>query len=245
MTHLLNEGNCFNLRLNNGRLEAFIQRYPYVYRYVPINRMLNILQKNQMFFVSPKKWPDPFDNILFRSLDRTEMQNSFLDSLYVLCFTLNPHSQAYWQNYSTDSWAVRLEIRTRELFEYILQSKDEVWLGRMRYIAESELRARLKNKKGLRDSLIQKTPNRTFIEFFHLKRWPFKYEEEVRLMIHSTKMIDGIKKIRIEPQRLINTIRLDPRMTKEEAIVFKNYIQAFNIGVTKSQLFTKRSIKIQ
>lgn len=245
MTHLLNEGNCFNLQRDKKRLDAIIDQNPTFYRYVPIHRMLELLRKQQIAFVNPKKWSDPFDNFLFRALDKSEARDSFLDALYVLCFTLNPHSQAYWQNYSTDGWAARLEIRTREFFQCLLQSTDDIWLGRIKYIAESELRARLRSKKGLKASLLEKAPNRTFIDFFHLKRWPFKYEEEVRVMIHSTKLKEGIKKLDIEPSKVINSIRLDPRMSSEEAIVYKDYLKKFSIELTKSQLFTKRAIKIQ
>lgn len=245
MTHLLNEGNCFNLRLNKKRLEAVVRRHPVVYRYVPINRMLQLLQENKMAFVNPRKWSDPFDNFLFRVLDRAELEGSFLATICVACFTLNPHSQAYWQNYSSDTWAARLEIRTRELLECLLKENKDVWLGRVRYIAESELRARLKNKKGLKASLLDKSPNRTFIEFFHLKRWPFKYEDEIRIMLHCRKVKDGVKKFAVEAPRIVKSIRLDPRMSTEEAIVLKEYIQKFNIEVTKSQLFTKRSIRIR
>lgn len=245
MTHLLNEGNCFNLRLNKKRLEAVVRHYPVIYRYVPIHRMLQLLQKNQIAFINPRKWSDPFDNFLFQVLDKNELEGSFLDNLCVACFTLNPHSQAYWQNYSSDTWAARLEFRTRELLECLLQSTHDVWLGRVKYIAESALRAKLRNKQGLKASLTDKSPNRTFIEFFHFKRWPFKYEEEIRLMLHCNKVKDGIKQFDVNASHILKSIRLDPRMSTEEAIVLKEYIGKFNIEVTKSQLFTKRSIKIK
>jgi hypothetical protein len=229
MSHLLKEGNCFNLRLNKKRLEAIVKHYPVIYRYVPINRMLQLLQKNQIAFINPRKWSDPFDNFLFRVLDKAELEASFLDNICVACFTLNPHSQAYWRNYSTDTWAARLEIRTHELLECLLDENEDVWLGRVKYIAESELRARLKNKNGLKASLVGQSPNRTFIEFFHLKRWPFKYEDEIRIMLHCKKAKDGVKKFPVEAPKIIKSIRLDPRMSSEEAIVLKEYIGKFDI----------------
>jgi hypothetical protein len=245
VNRLLNEGNCFNLRLNKKRLEEIAKRHPVIYRYVPIDRMLQLLQKKQMAFISPRKWSDPFDNFLFRVLNKAEMDGSFLDSICVLCFTLNPHSQAYWQNYASDTWAARLQIRTHEFLECLLEANENVWLGRVKYIAESALRARLKNKRGLKSALTDKSPNRVFIDFFHLKRWPFKYEDEIRIMLHCQKVKDGVKKIDVDAPKIIKSIRLDPRMSIEEAIVLKEYIGKFGIEVTKSQLFTKRSIKIQ
>lgn len=245
MTHALNEGNCFNLRLNKKRLAAVVKDYPVIYRYVPVNRMLELLQKNQMAFINPRKWSDPFDNFLFRVLEKNELEGSFLNDICVACFTLNPHSQAYWRNYSSDTWAARLEIRTREFLERLLNANDNVWLGRVKYIPESELRARLKNKKGLKAALLDTSPNRTFIEFFHLKRWPFKYEDEIRVMLHCQKVKEGVKKLAVHAPTIVKSIRLDPRMSSEEAIVLKEYIQRFGVEATKSQLFSKRSIRIQ
>lgn len=229
---------------NQSKINAFINKNEYIYRYLPMDRMLATLQKATLTFVNPDKWKDPFDNFLFKQTLRAG-STSFLKSLYCLCFTLNPHSQAYWENYSSDGFAARFKINTKNFINFLLSIKEPVWLGKMEYLYESKLVEKIKNIKGLKEAISRNGPNDLFLKAFHYKRMPFKYEEEIRILIKGQENPQGLRKYKIDIRGIIEEIRLDPRISKPEELAWKDYLKKFDIKTTKSQFFIKKNILLQ
>jgi hypothetical protein len=114
----------------------------------------------------------------------------------------------------------------------------------MKYIKESELIGTIKTLTGLKNSFTLKRPDDTFMKAFLMKRMPFQYEDEVRILIKSNASNKGIKKYKSTIKNIVMEIRLDPRMNKPEELAMKFYIKTFSIKVTKSQLFTDKKIVI-
>ncbi|OWW26744.1 hypothetical protein B4Q04_03410 [Zobellia sp. OII3] len=231
------------LERNKAELE-FFQSGKYVYRFLPLERLLETLHNKQLTFVSPTKWNDPFDNFLFRQNGISN--DSFLNRLYVMCFTHNPHSQAYWKTYSPNEHCVRLRLRKDVLIQVIQSIPEKVWLGKMKYEYETKLVEKLKGTKGLNASLKKQDPDEVFLKTFHLKRMPFKYEEESRISILTTKANPkGLRKISFDPKQLISQMYLDPRMGDHEVKAWKEYFKQFKIPVQRSLLFKNKKITIQ
>ena len=229
---------------NRALIDQFCDKNKYIYRFLPLERLLEILHNNQITFASPNKWNDPFDNFLFKQIVVNE--NSFIKRLYVLCFTHNSHSQAYWKTYAPDGFGVRLSIRSKAIIELLMKSPDKIWLGKMDYLFVKILVQKLQNTSGLKSSLELQEPNDIFFKTFHLKRMPFKYEEESRISILTSKeREDGIRKIIFNPKEIISQIYLDPRMGNHETKAWKSYLNKFGIPVKKSLLFKEKNIKIK
>lgn len=228
---------------NKNDIEKFYRDNQYIYRYLPLERFLEVLHKEQLTFVSPKKWNDPFDNFLFKQ--DIKNTSTFMKKVYVLCFTHNPHSQAYWKTYANEGYCVRLRLRTQEFLELMMNNKDKVWLGKMKYQNESILIQSLQQTEGLRNALEETKINDTFIKTFLLKRMPFKYEEESRIIVQSFPHHSGLKKVKISIKDIISDILLDPRMQANETKAWKSYLEKFEIPVRKSLLFSEKEIKIQ
>lgn len=240
----MNEGSFLKvIAKNKTEIDAFIAENEYVYRFLPLERFLETLQKKQFTFVSPSKWNDPFDNFLFRQ--QTVNEGTFLKKLYVLCVTHNPHSQAYWKTYSPEGYTVRLKIKTSELFASLLQLKDQVWFGKMHYMRETKITEMLQQTKGLKNAIESDQITHVFLNAFLSKRMPFKYEEESRIIIQSSFKETGLRKINIHPLELIKDIYLDPRMGNHETLAWKEYLKQFGIPVMKSLLFQDKRIVIQ
>lgn len=228
---------------NRKDIDLFCSKNKYIYRFLPLERLLEILDKKILTFVSPTKWNDPFDNFLFKEYEVP--QESFLNRLYVLCFTHNSHSQAYWNTYSPSGFGVRLRIRSEEFIKMLMRNNDKVWLGKMDYKYESRLTEQLKNLVGLRDSMLLDEPNPTFFEAFHLKRMPFEYEKESRFSILlSDENKSGLKKINIDPESVFSEIYLDPKMGDNETKAWKKHLSQYKIPVKKSLLFKDKNITI-
>ncbi len=232
------------LDTNSPTIDNFCKKHKYIYRFLPFERFLEVLHKNQLAFISPSKWNDPFDNFLFK-YDIKNKDNTFLNKLYVGCFTLNPHSQAYWKTYSHEGYTVRLQFETRKLLDLVMKLKDRAWYGELNYKRETEIVEIFQNTVGLKTSLENKEINDTFLKVFTLKRMPFEYEKEVRIIIESSRIKEGIRRVSINLKGLIHDIYLDPRIKSNEEKAFKEYLKQFGIKVTKSQLFQERKIVIK
>lgn len=229
---------------NRELIDEFCKENEYIYRFLPLERLLEMLHKNEITFVSPNKWNDPFDNFLFRQNEKNI--KSFLDRYFVLCFTHNSHSQAFWKTYSPNGLGVRLKLRPKVLLELLMNSKHKVWLGKMNYVYETKFVEEIQSKIGLKSNLKDNEPNDIFLNAFHLKRRPFKYEDESRISILSKDAKnDGLIKLKFSPDNLISEIYLDPRMGMHETKAWKTYLSKYNIPVKKSLLFKEKKINIQ
>ncbi len=231
------------LNSNSKAIDKFCKDHKYIYRYLPFERFLEVMHKKQLAFLSPTKWNDPFDNFLFK-YNIQNKENTFLNNLFVGCFTLNPHSQAYWKTYAPEGYSVRLQFETRKLFDLILNLNDRSWYGELNYKRETEIVQIFQNTQGLKAALEDNAVNDTFLKVFTLKRMPFEYEKEVRIIIESKSIKEGIRRVSIDLMDLIYGIYLDPRIKKNEEKAFKEYLKQFGVNVTKSQLFQEKNIEI-
>lgn len=240
----MKEGEYIILNNSNRELiDKFCLENEYIYRFLPLERFLDTMQNSKLAFVSPKKWNDPFDNFLFRQ--EIKNKNTFLNKLFVLCFTHNPHSQAYWKTYASEGHCIRLRIKTKEFLQLMLNEKNRVWLGKMKYLNETKIVEELQQTIGLKEAIEEDKINDLFIKTFLLKRRPFKYEEESRIIVQSNPNESGVRKLSINLKDIIKDIYLDPRLGKYEELAWKNYLSQFNIPVKKSLLFIEKNIKIQ
>ena len=226
---------------NNYGIKKLASNKEYIYRFVPIERLIETLERSKLTFINPRLWKDPFDNFLFRQ----SLNNSFLSSIYCLCFTLNPHSEAYWKAYSGSGFAARLKINFDNFISFLSQKREASWLVKMEYLVESMLVEKLGSMDGLKSSLLNNYPNNIFLEAFHYKRIPFKYEEEIRFLVKGNKTKGNFKSYKISINEIIEEIRLDPRMGKYQELALKEYLKKFRIKVTKSQLFSDKKINIK
>src|SRR5690606_7085862 len=99
-----------------------------------VDRFLEMVYKNKMAFVSPLKWKDPLDRFLFKESEG--FRNCFLHRVYVVCFTLTPHSQAYWKEYAPKGYGIRIKINSKNFFDSVFRYRKDCWFGKLNYVAE-------------------------------------------------------------------------------------------------------------
>lgn len=228
---------------NRALINEFCKENKFLYRFLPLERFLETMQKSHLVFVSPKKWNDPFDNLLFRQ--EVKNKDSIINRIYTCCFTLNPHSQAYWKTYAEQGFCVRLRIKSQEFFELLMRHNEKISFGRMKYVKERDLQTELSNIVGLKKAIEDDKLSNTFLEAFHLKGKPFEYESELRIILLSELSEGGLKRISIDLKSIIDDIYLDPRMEHHETIAWKEYLKKFGIRVKKSLLFKDKKIEIK
>lgn len=168
-----------------------------IYKYMPIKTALLCLQNNTIRFSIPTKWTDPFEKYYYTANYCNVMPNPSFDSrLFACCLTQNNDCEAAWRMYTNDT-------DNNPCVQF------KVFLGQFRRFAEKFVRG-----KGatlyegmvsyiLNDSeilhLYQKC-NKNYSHFFNdfslekylnlmlLKRPFYKYEGEIRYMIHGDSL---------------------------------------------------------
>ena len=79
-----------------------------LYRIMSFDRLCDLLTNKRLGMVHPQRWEDPYEVFLMRSYGVTSYGQSvgfepITNSLYGLCFSLNPECDGLWRSYSASS----------------------------------------------------------------------------------------------------------------------------------------------
>lgn len=215
-----------------------------IYRIMPIQRVLQILEDKQLVLVKPKKWDDPFENALLASA--FEMENgektSFAakESVYGQCWTLHRETDAMWRIYSANKDGVRITTTPRKLLT-ALQESDPTYqsircfIGRVTYLSKTEL------LKKLGSINLMGTDGSGVAESLLYKRKEFAHEREVRLIYSGAddQRLGDTYPFAVDPNGLFERLTFDPRMDPELKkaywLAFKN--KKYEGKITASALY--------
>lgn len=212
-----------------------------VYRIMPVIRLLDCFENNKLALVPPRKWDDPFENLLLSSKvmtsnGETGNSNPFSESIYGQCWTTHRETDAMWRIYSHDKNGAKVRTTPRKLIE-ALASSDSIsgesnsFIGKVKY----------QTKKDLVNSLMSintfRTKNSDFAKSLMYKRREFSHEKEVRLVY--TNGSGEIHSFKINPNQLFEEIVFDPRMDENLFMALKDAIIArgFKNRAGKSVLY--------
>jgi len=211
-----------------------------IYRIFPVGRFIQILTTRNLTLVKPKKWDDPFENILLSSkfkIGRELAEVSARDSVYGQCWTWHRETDAMWRIYSPNKDGVRVKSTPRKLLESLKKacgkfSDVQCFIGGVKYIYKKDMREKFENIN------IFSTDGSGIAESLLYKRKEFSHEREVRI-IYSGK--DGecesdIFEFQIDVSKTIDRVLFDPRMSED---LRKSYIEAIKSLGYKSEI--KRS----
>lgn len=243
------------------------------YKYMPLDRFIASVNKNEFIFVSPSLWKDPFERLYFNVDCSTHGYET--DNIACLCVSekSSTNEDASWKAYADNGEkAVRLSIN-RVLFLEFLDSYAEqhgydVYIGRAQYWLEKrEIMNLYKSGKPYHDLFFPKSMERMhYLSVMLLKRSAFDYENEVRIFLVKRDTIPFEKNLLRIPcdykwNGLITDITLSPypllpdsddllhsvraRMNNIESAELKRILQGL-VGCTirQSMLYnTYKSIK--
>lgn len=187
----------------------------HIYRVMPVRRLLQAFEEQKIVLVPPRKWDDPFENLLLSSkviLSETGESGSMpdiRDKVYGQCWTLHRETDAMWRIYSADTNGVKVRTKVRRLLS-ALKSSDQrfsdvtCFIGKVEYLTQSDLVSTLKgldlfnvNGSGVAKSLLY-------------KRKEFSHEKEMRLIY--TQGEGMVHLFDADPVELFDEIVFDPRM---------------------------------
>jgi len=218
-----------------------------VYRIIPFTRLIEIFETSQFTLLSPQKWDDPFENLLFKSPIRVGNVSFSFDAnqqrCHGQCWTLKAASDAMWRIYSPDKTCVRIKSTIKllgESFHAVRKEGTYLFIGKVKYCNPRQL---IKHLQSLAQKLSE-NPEESFARALLFKRNAFDHEDEIRLLCFNfNNAIDGtggLLKYKIDPHRIIKTVLLDPRAPNELVQVYKHYLKekiGFQGHFSKSTLY--------
>jgi hypothetical protein len=201
----------------------------YIYRILPFEKAIHLLEGKKLSFSRPSSWYDPFE----RDYDKIGSSR-----LFAQCWSLKGYSDAMWRIYSKNKLGVRISSSTEEIEKEIVYIKNnyefDVYANEVKYFTT----------KYFRKEQEEADP---FGKIF-IKRKAFDHEKEYRIVLRVDEKDEDKyivhDKIEIElssdPLDFIYDVLLDPWASPElvEALTayFKNKFGS-NFPCSQSQLY--------
>lgn len=151
----------------------------YIYRYIDLATLLNLVQTKTLTFVLPTVWEDTYENKFFdefvRMLDYPDngIAKIFVNLCYAQCWTHLAESDAMWRIYDYNNRSLRIKIcvddvnKLKNVFMRNVEYSDEI-------IDYKKLYPDFKSSQLMLNAISQ-------------KRKAFRHEEEVRLIYFDKK----------------------------------------------------------
>ena len=200
-----------------------------IHRIFPFERFVDLLRANQLTLAKPHRWDDQFENpfnshILDQSTGRTVHASEFETSTFAQCWSTLDESDAMWRIYSPDKRSILVSVNARELlssatFEFgIGYPFERLYLGKVRYFPEQEIRENLESPSVLKALLNSPSYSSAAARTLLVKRDSFAHENEVRLILcrHVSEVPGDFAKLNIDTPQCIVQVKLDPRLSGEE-----------------------------
>lgn len=218
--------------------ENFINLSPkeldqFIYRIIPIDRYFELFNNQENALMDPRKWRDPFENFILNSRIETPSGETgrfqFRDGFRGQCCTLHKASDAIWRIYSPNSNAIRFRTTIRKLGQSLWETLGDwahlqCFVGRVEYMGSRQMKGYMKNIFSPPNTLNSKLFAKTFL----IKRRAFSHEREIRLMYFEKDHLKTEKMFfyPIQPNKLIDQVMFDPRMSIDETNSLKSRIRA-------------------
>lgn len=228
-----------------------------LYKYMPLEFALSTVKDKYLWLCNPAIWKDPFERrfIDAKYMDGTkEMDFPIKGQLFCICMTETPTSEAHWNTYSNGQIGISFKFKREQLIQVLesYTSEYDIYIGKVNYVKTNDLKKKISQIKLPETIDPFKLTNRQLqIQLLLLKRIAFRYEDEIRILAvkkNKTKE-SGIKlSYTIEPNKLIDTITIDPNVGHNTEKMLKDvFRKEYNFKkVYKSQLYSMpNEIKIE
>lgn len=221
-----------------------------VYRVYSINYLMELFNSKYNVLVKPKKWDDPFENLVFQQKatlsDGTSVSfDPIRNRFYGQCWTLSQNeTDALWRIYSHDKDGVRVKTTLRKLFDNFYDTSNiyaavSFFLGKIIYESNESITKELESSDYL-SKVLNDVSGRSMVQTLLVKRKEFEHENEVRLIYFSSEdSVMDIYRYSFDPNSIFEDILFDPRFETDEIEKKKGEIRnhGFKGTITKSELY--------
>lgn len=175
---------CPTVRLYEQVLDAPI------YRYLPLDRYYELVEKKQNTLVHLSHWEDPYEAFIFRAgitftSERGDTQSIYeiFKDVYGQSWTCNgEESDLLWRAMGKRGTLVRIQSSVRELAKLFcgMSEKSRVQIAKVKYLSDKKFDEML-----IRENLqkaVNEEDNSGKMDFFFFKRQAFSQEDEIRVI---------------------------------------------------------------
>lgn len=262
----MNIGNSYivpgyhHIHMLNGY--AFPKDKTTVFKYMPLDRLVQSVDKGVLVFVSPETWYDPFEQ-LYYGIDCTS-RGYVTEDIACMCVSekSSTNEDASWRVYAgtNNKKTVRISLEQDKLLqlldEYARLNGFEVYIGKVDYSFEKrEIKSiHLPSSPHYKDYFPDVMSREHYLSLMLLKRKAFDYENEVRLFLVKDNIpFDGkhLLKIPCDYRRLgiISNVMLSPyppvRAEGDMAFKVREKMNTLESNEIKSVLNAKLGCRIQ
>lgn len=243
-----------------------------IYRIIPFDRFMEILDHGMNVLVRPILWDDPFENLLtYPSQNKkTMVHEDEKYFIYAQCWSFSNENDLLWRTYSQLSDGVRITSTPRKLLQSIKKSQiikkiesephkiwqDEyngnvlnedisVFFGKVEYLTYDQI-------SSLLIDIITRGDLKSYFETLLIKREAFRNEEEFRIGIRHffayedfiLESSDNIFKYDLNINDIFEEVVFDPRISDYKFEGLKHQIKklGFQNPILKSNLYDKPKI---
>ena len=226
-----------------------------LYRIIPLERFLQMLQSRKNTLVSPSLWEDPFEILLDRDLmdkisskgpipDDAPIQTLNYEGWYAQCWSRIKESDSLWKvfTHGEKQRCVKIETTVGKLLDSTKGIPIDV-----RIILDKVLYGDIEDGSFLKKVEKHFEHNERFMDepqlyitsLLFTKRSAFQYEEEVRLLAYVPNHVRAAKvyEYDIDPFSLITKVILDPWTPQESIKAVTTAINAFVPTKKSSNMF--------
>lgn len=128
-----------------------------IYRIIDIEKFEKMIMDNEIGFVIPTKWEDPYEDILYNKLKEYDLDfnnNHKENSLFGQCWTFNNDTDAMWRIYSNNKRGIKVQANLTELHNYLESlgiDRFDVLMTKVLYKDTEEIENQLVDSKGIID----------------------------------------------------------------------------------------------
>lgn len=233
-----------------------------VFKYMPLDRLVQCVDKGILVFVSPTTWYDPFEQLYYGI--KCTSRGYATEDIACMCVSekSSTNEDASWKVYAgTDNKkTVRISLEQEKLLqlleEYAELNGFEVYIGKVNYSFEKrEIKSMyLPSSPHYKDYFPNVMTREHYLSLMLLKRKAFNYENEVRLFLVKDNIpFDGnnMLKIPCDYRRLgiISNVMLSPyppvRAEGDIAFKIRERSNTLESNEIKSVLNAKLGCRIQ
>lgn len=219
----------------------------YLFRIITVQKAIDLFENKHLVLIKPSSWKDPFENLISKVTFYKKSKKinndiiykfSYLENVFGLCFTLGRESNLMWDAYTPYSNGVRIKINLEKLKNVIKKDKNfdftKFTFKKVDYVMYNDLISTLNDAKTLIKLFKNQGPE--LLKYFFQKRREYKDEREFRIIYDANKTEYELRttvEIKIEPSKLIENIRFDPKMNDKDCDALTKYFNRCGIDKRK------------
>lgn len=185
-------------------------------RFTTLPVLLDLLQRKKLTLLDPKSWEDKNDSEIILAYKRRKK----IKNLFAICLSYGDETIHHWKTFANGSSGCLIEFDAQKLFSVI----DKIPGIKHKKVAYKKLSEVEKKKSKVK-----------FDDIPFTKRWPYRCEEEYRIILENDET--DAKHFDIEiPLEVIRRITINQQMPDKIYETIKNYLKELK-GNPESKIY--------